>query len=265
VHSLCFFDSLHQKKEEGEMMLSRPVISLSYAARREMIERVVPAYHEASLAQKGLLLDTVVAITGYARKYAIRLLNQASPGQRTIRRRRLPRYGPEVRQALVEAWKATRYICPKRLIPYLPTFVPALERHGHLHLTEEGRNQLLSMSATTAGRLLHTHRPPTPRGLSITQAGPLLKGQIPIRTFQQWNEAQPGFLEADLVGHHGGQTQGCFLFTLTLTDIATGWTECLPLLYKNPEAVLAALRASASALSLSYSGPGRRQWRGIHQ
>jgi hypothetical protein len=183
--------------------MSRPATSLSYAARREVIERVGPSYRGASLAQKTLLLDTVVAVTGYARKYAIGLLGQASEGKRTIRRPRVPRYGPEVQQALVEAWKTTRFICTKRLIPYLPTLVATLERHGHLHLTEENRSHLLRVSATTAERVLHSHRTSAPRGLSTTQAGPLRKQQIPLRTFHTWDEAQPGFLEADLVAHCG--------------------------------------------------------------
>jgi hypothetical protein len=225
-----------------ERPMSRPATSLSYAARREVIERVGPSYREASLAQKTLLLDMVVAVTGYARKYAIGLLSQASEGKRTIRRQRVPRYGPEVQQALVEAWKTTRYICTKRLIPYLPTLVATLERHGHLHLTEENRSHLLQMSVTTAERVLHSHRTSAPRGLSTTQAGPLRKQQIPLRTFHTWDEAQPGFLEADLVAHCGEYTQGSYLYTLTLTDVATGWTECLPVLYKSPEAVLSALQ-----------------------
>jgi hypothetical protein len=116
-------------------MSSHAVPSLSYAARREFIERAVPLYREASLAQKGLLLDRVVAMTGYARKYAIRLLNQPADGKRIITRRRMPRYGSEVRQALFLAWKTARYICAKRLIPFLPTLIAALERHGYLHLT----------------------------------------------------------------------------------------------------------------------------------
>jgi hypothetical protein len=89
--------------------------------------------------------------------------------------------------------------------------------------------------------LLHARRHPEEQGLSTTKAGPLLKHQIPIRTFHAWNETQPGFLEADLVAHCGGQPEGNFLYTLTLTDIATGWTECLPLLYRSPEMVEAAL------------------------
>jgi hypothetical protein len=239
-------------------MSSGSVISLSYTARRELIERVAPLYYEASLAQKGLLLERVVAMTGYARKYAIRLLNHTPQGQHTIGRRRQPRYGQEVQHALLEAWRAAKQICAKRLIPYLPTLVAALERHGHLHLSEESRSLLLQMSTTTAERLLRSHHRSGPRGLSTTQAGPLLKEQIPIRTFHVWDNAQPGFLEVDLVAHNGGDSEGCSLYTLTLTDVATGWTQCLPLLYKNPEAVLAAFRASASALSVSHPGSGYR-------
>ena len=217
-------------------------LPLSYATRREVVERVVPLYQEASLAQKVHLLDQVVAVTGYARTYAISLLNHAPPGQRTIQRRRPSRYPAHVQQALVEVWKAANYICAKRLIPFLPTLMATLQRQGHLHLSEECRRQLLAMSPSTAERLLRSQHKPAPRRRATTQAGHLLKSQIPIRTFQQWDDTRPGFLEADLVAHTGGQSAGCSLYTLTLTDVATGWTECLPLLYKNPEPVLSAFQ-----------------------
>jgi hypothetical protein len=86
-------------------MSLRAAPSLSYAARREVVERMALRYQQARLSQKTVLLDTVVAVTGYARKYAIGLLNQIPQGKRTIQRRRLPRYGPEVQQALAQAWK----------------------------------------------------------------------------------------------------------------------------------------------------------------
>ncbi len=141
---------------------------------------------------QNLLLDTFVAITGYARKYAIHLLNHPGDAQLRSQQTRLPHYGPEVQQALLLAWKAANQICAKRLIPFLPTLVEALERHGHLRLSEECRNQLLSVSATTADRLLRASRQQHPHGVSTTRAGTLLKNQIPIRTFQDWNETQPG-------------------------------------------------------------------------
>src|SRR5204863_5097038 len=107
----------------------------------------------------------------------------------------------------------------------------------------------------TADRLLRASRTQRLHGLSTTQAGPLLKQQIPIRTFQQWNETQPGFVEADLVAHCGADRgagfAGGFLWTLTLTDVATGWTECLALLYQSQETVLAAIQCARSLLSFA--------------
>src|SRR5258706_1673895 len=170
------------------------------------------------------------------------LLNHAQEVQPTLQRPRPRQYGPDVQHALFLVWHAANRICTKRLIPFPPTLLEALERHEHLHLTEECRKQLLSMSAATADRLLASQRKLDRPSLSTTRAGTLLKQQIPIRTFQEWNEARPGFLEADLVAHCGTDIEGGYLYTLTLTDVATGWTECLPLLHRSQEAVLAALQ-----------------------
>ena len=215
---------------------------LSYQARRELVEQMAPQYREAPRSQKMLLLDTFVALTGYVRKYAMWLLNHPVKSRPSIPHARPVYYGPEVQDALYQAWLAANQICAKRLIPFLPTLVEALERHGHLHLTEKCRSQLLSISAATADRILRSRRKHRSGGISTTQAGTLLKHQIPIRTFQEWNETQPGFLEADLVAHCGHEAEGGYLYTLTLTDIATGWTECLPLLYRSRETVLKAIQ-----------------------
>src|SRR5258708_39826753 len=203
---------------------------------------------------KEVILDEFVAATGYARKYAIRLLNHPANLKLTITRPRPPRYGPEVQQALHLAWTAANHICAKRLVPFLPTLVTSLEQHGHLHLSEPCRPQLLSMSPATADRLLRPYRKQERHGLSMTKSGTLLKKQIPIRTFQEWNDIQPGFLEADLVAHCGTHTDGSFLCTLTLTDIATGWTECLPLLNKSQEAVITALKRAQHLLPFPILG-----------
>jgi hypothetical protein len=165
---------------------------LSYQVRRELVERMAPEYRAASRSQKLLLLDSFVTLTGYVRKYARWLLNHPIESRPSIAHARSVHYGPEVQQALYQVWRAANQICAKRLIPFLPTLIEALERHGHLHLTEKCRSQLLSMSAATADRLLRAQRKHGPRGISTTQAGTLLKHQIPIRTFQEWNETQPG-------------------------------------------------------------------------
>ncbi len=234
--------------------MRHPVASMSSTARRALVARVTPRYLESSLAQKRVLLDTFVTVTGYSRKHAIALLNHEAVGQPTIRCPRLSQYGPEVQQALFLAWQAADHICAKRLIPFLPDLVAALERHGRLQLSEERRTQLFSVSVATAERFLRTQRQPTRHGLCTTKAGTLLKGQIPIRTFHEWNKARPGFLEADLVAHCGGHTEGSYVYTLTLTDIATGWTECLPVLTRSPEAVLAAFSRARTLIPFPVLG-----------
>ncbi len=223
---------------EGQEMRSH----LSYRAKRELLMQIAPRYREASSALKEVILDEFVAATGYARKYAIRLLNHPVDLKLTIERPRPPHYGAAVQQALHLAWTAANHICAKRLVPFLPMLVESLERHGHLQLSEECRSQLLSMSPATADRILRPYRKLERHGLSTTRAGTLLKKQIPIRTFQDWNEAKAGFMEADLVAHCGSHADGSFLYTLTLTDIATGWTEFQPLLNRTQEAVVAALK-----------------------
>lgn len=147
--------------------------------RREVLRHLAPHYHQASDAKKHELLDDFIAVTGYHRRYARWLLNHAEEVlQANADTQR--RYGPEVQRALVLAWDAANRICAKRLIPFLPTLIDSLERHGHLHLAEAHRSQLLSMSAATADRLLHARRQAGERGLSTTQAGTLLKSQIPV-------------------------------------------------------------------------------------
>jgi hypothetical protein len=164
---------------------------LRMQARRVLLQQVAPAYHRALGSQKQQILEEFVAATGYVRKYAQWLLNHseevfAPPA--VVRRR----YGPEVEEALVLAWKTLNRICTKRLIPFLPNIVETLEEEGHLELDEEHRRLLLSMSVSTADRLLQAHRYSHPQGLTTTKAGPLLKQQIPIRTFGKSGRGQTG-------------------------------------------------------------------------
>ena len=184
-----------------------------------------------------------VASTGYHRTYALRLLGRTDvPLPVPITRPRARRYGPAVVAALQVAWAATNYVCAKRLVPFLAELVPALERHGHLTLSDAVRADLLSLSAATAVRLLRPARErPRPRGIGTTKAGSLLKHHVPIRTFAAWDEVRVGFMEVDTVAHCGNSAEGSYLSTLVLTDVATGWTECLPLLTRTQAAVTRAL------------------------
>ncbi len=212
---------------------------MSFRGKRELLVQVAPRYSSARHGQRSVILDEFVAVTGYDRKYAIRLLLGPIRPPAPIRRPRAAHYGSGVQQALSVVWSAANGICAKRLVPFLPELVPTLERHGHLVITDEVRAQLLELSPATVDRLLRPLR--QPHGLSTTKPGRLLKHQIPVRTFAEWTDVKPGFLEGDLVAHCGGTTDGAFLYTFTLTDIATTWTECLALLHRSQHGVVHAL------------------------
>ena len=196
-----------------------------------------------------------MAATGYHQTYARWLLNHADEVQPTHgASTSCPVWVRTSNTRWISTWHAANRICAKRLIPFLPTLLEALERHEHLHLTEECRSLLLSMSAATADRLLRSQRTQGQRGLSATRAGTLLKQQIPIRTFAGVGGDPARFLEADLVAHCGTDIEGGYLYTLALTDIATGWTECLPLLHRSQEAVLVALQRARTLFPFPIQG-----------
>lgn len=217
-------------------------LAMSYRTRRELLVQLIPRYREADRNQKQFMLNEFVASTGYNRKYAIRLLSSKSlPVVTKICRPRVPYYGNEDQETIKLAWAAANFIAAKRLAPFLKELIPVLERHGHLTLNNATREKVTSISAATIDRILEPQRKRyNGRGISTTKPGALLKKQIPIRTFADWDENKPGFFEADLVAHCGGNTSGAFLYSLVLTDVVTGWVECLPLLSKHQGSVIQA-------------------------
>ena len=197
------------------------------------------------------MLNGFVAATGYCRKHAIFLLNGISNEVVESLLNRAKKYDAEVLEALITVWKASNRICSKRLIPFLPTIIGSLEKFGHLNISDSVREKLLCLSHSTADRLLKNERKKYSKRKSTTKPGYLLKKHIPIRTYSDWTDLSPGFFEADLVAHGGSSASGLFLNTLTMTDIATGWTECSALIYKSESSVLRAFALVKKALLFS--------------
>lgn len=201
---------------------------------REYAAAVRERYGRAGRREKGQILWEFCAATGYHRKAAIRLLRRAAggrpeapPGAGAAGGAR--RYGPAVAGAARQVWEASGRLCSKRLVPFLPELVPALEAHGELALAPEVRSLLLAASAATVDRLL---RPWRRRGANRRQplgqggtAPAAIKAQVPVRTWSEWSRCAPGALQADLVLHCGETTAGFFLATLVAVDVATGWSE----------------------------------------
>ena len=214
---------------------------MSQRSKRELLEAIRPRYLKANKARKKQILDEFVAATGYHRKYAIRMLRKGPLPKRLKKSGRRKVYQGEVIQALIQVWEICGRICSKRLHPFLPEMTAALERHNEIQLSPETKALLLRMSRSTIDRCLQPARFEHRRGLSTTKPGALLKKAIPVRTYAEWDDARPGFVEMDLVAHCGETTAGQYLNTLTVVDISTGWTECLAVYQKIQQAVFEAI------------------------
>jgi hypothetical protein len=215
---------------------------MSLKSKRELVEVVRPRYLKARKVEKQKILDELTSATGYHRKHAIRVLKNRQ--QKCLQRRKSSYktiYRGEVVQALEQIWEIYGRICSKRLQPFLPEGIRVLERCQEIELAEETKVLLLKISSASIDRCLRAVRIKSPHGLSTTKPGSLLKALIPVRTFTEWDEQRPGFLEIDLVAHCGNTTEGQFLCTLTCTDLCTGWTEVTGLLHRSQEAVSEAL------------------------
>ena len=212
---------------------------LTMKERKKAAAIVAPRYQKARKKDKGLILDEFTELTGYGRRYAAYVLrshgrkvriNESCVIQGDVRktaRRKKPRvYDTAVEEVLKKIWYIMDCICGKRLAPVLREIVMRLERFREIRLSEEVRQKLFHISPASIDRLLaRQRRRHQIKGRGNTKPGTLLKNQIPVRTFSDWNEQRPGFVEIDLVGHDGGDSHGEFAQTLDVTDVCTTWTE----------------------------------------
>ena len=196
------------------------------------------------------------ANTGWHRNHARKALKAAlAPKIVTPRSARPVTYGPEVIEALTVCWAVLGMPAGKRLAPMLAELVAVLRRFRELVISDETAALLVSMSAATIDRRLADERAKfTIRGRVGTKPGSLLKSQIPVRTWAQWDDAVPGFVEIDTVFHDGGNRGGGHAFSLTVTDIATGWTENRSIPDRSAKCILAALNHIAAAMPFPLLG-----------
>ncbi|MDJ0419832.1 integrase catalytic domain-containing protein [Rhodococcus opacus] len=231
-------------------------MGLTMSQRKAVTKTVATRYRRADKSGKGRILDELCATTGWHRNHARKALAQACT-PRIVRPRvpRPPKYGPKVVAALIFCWAVLGMPAGKRLAPILPEMVGVLRRFDELDIDDDTAALLASMSAATIDRRLAPERKKHElRGRGHTKPGSLLKSQIPIRTWADWDDAQPGFVEIDLVGHEGGNASGEHAYTLTVTDIATGWTENRSVCNKARKWVIAALDEIAKIMPFPILG-----------
>lgn len=222
--------------------------------RKELTAAIRERYRQASIGDRGRILDEFVAVTGYHRKHAIRVLADSPAKSARPPRSRL--YDEAVRQALIVLWEASDRICGKRLKTLIPLLVAAMERHGHLQLHADVRARLMQISAATIDRTLAVTRASIDgQRKRRTGVGAAIRRSVPVRTFADWRDPPPGFFEVGMVEHCGGvKVGGDFVHTLTLTDIASGWTECVAMPVRNQALVVEALSLVGAALPFGMRG-----------
>ncbi len=228
---------------------------ISMTTRKELTDAVGTRYRSTPPGDRTKILDEFVALTGYHRKHAIRVLGDTSPDERpSVARNRV--YDEAVRQALIVLWEAGDRVCGKRLKPLIPILIDAMERHGHLALDPLIKQRLLQVSAATIDRALSGARASIDgQRKRRTGVGAAIRRSIPVRTFADWRDPPPGFLEVDMVEHCGGpKTDGDFVHTLVLTDIASGWTECIAMPVRNQSVVVEAFAVAADNLPFAMLG-----------
>ena len=219
--------------------------------RKAITRAQLVKWPKASKSEKSAILDAVCAVTGWHRDHARKairtaLAEQARGGPPAPRARREPVrvYGPQAVELLTRCWAVLDGPAGKRLHPALPGVIANLSAHGHLAGTDPGVvDQVLAMSAATIDRRLAPARAGliARKPISHTRPGSMLKSSIPMKTWHEWNQAEPGFIQIDLVGHEGGDNNGHFYYTLDATDIATGWTEAITVRSKGERIVSAGL------------------------
>jgi hypothetical protein len=226
---------------------------LSKVALTEVIEALRKRYQPASKKEKTRILKEFVALSGYHRKHAIRLLSNMNHGFSTKPDFGRRVYDEAVLEALTILWEAADRICSKRLKAILPDLMDAMMAHGHLSFDPEVYQRLLSVSPATIDRLLKpVHEKARVR--KKHRAKSKMNKKIPVRTFNDWEGPPPGYFEIDFVMHCGNSMSGSIISTLAATDVCTGWIEGVPLLAREQSLVVEGLEVIRNQLPFPLLG-----------
>lgn len=200
---------------------------MSHVSKKEYLESCRQRYLSRNRQGRSAMIDEIIDAFGWDRKHAIKALNgKVTLGNRAEKRGSKPKHGQEERAIIVQIWKWSEQPCGVRLKETLPLWLSSYERReGEIEATM--RQRLLGSSARTLDRITEPHRATSEsrwKGRKTGRASNRIKKFVPVRCGPQEFDG-PGWMEADTVSHGGGSSSGSFLWSLTLTDFYSGWTE----------------------------------------
>lgn len=227
------------------------VMKMSKNATREYIVRMRGRYQAMkSKKAKGRVLDDFCATTELERKHAIKVLRSFFEPLKRSGRKAV--YGPEVAEALKDLWIKAVQPCSKLMHPMMDCYVISYEKmHGVFD--PDLREQLLKVSASSIDRLLKPKRLLCPRRRRSPMGVAAVKKEVPIRA-GEWDVREPGWIEADTVAHCGGNMAGNFVWSLTMTDILTQWTEVRVMWNRGAAGTFERIHEIESALPFTIQG-----------
>jgi hypothetical protein len=228
-------------------------MNMSKALKKDWLPKLQARYARRNREGKTRMLNELCEDYEYERKYAIKLLSGGlAPAAGKVHPGPERRYG-EIQSVVQYIWLQAEQPCGKRLVPILEQWLPYYERRFE-RLSRGHRKLMGKISAATLDRLLAPARAEhVVGGRCGTKPGSLLRSEIPIRT-GTWDLSRPGYLEADSVAHCGGSLAGDFIWSLTYTDILSGWTEGGAVWNRGATGVLAATREVEARLPFALLG-----------
>jgi hypothetical protein len=226
---------------------------ISKDTRTELVQALRERYADSTKPEKARILDEFTVLSGFHRKHSIRLMNQGEPIANNPPNLGHRIYDEAVKEAVIVIWEAADRICGKRLKAILPTYLESLEKHGHLKLDEAVRQKLLTISPSSIDRMLSPVRQ-TAGSRRKKKRIKKISQSIKIKTFQDWQDPAPGYLEIDFVVHGGGSMSGEFIHSLVVTDVCSGWIEAVPLIVREQSLVVEGLKRIRDQMPVAMRG-----------
>lgn len=223
---------------------------------RRYLVQLQKRYATATKSERKIILFEFSKTSHHEKQYAGKLLRgNYQYTTKPIKRPRGTIYTIVDAIILAKVCDLLDWINAKRVQPQIGVAIDSLVEAGKLVCSKEQRKKLVRISPATIDRLLTKHHQrPQLKGRSYTKPGTLLKTQIPIRTFADWNENVVGFCEIDLCGHDGGVARGDFSWTLNFVEVKVQWTEQVAVFNKAQIHVFAGIKTIRKRLPFPLLG-----------